>query len=81
MHYIYVLQSQVNGKLYKGSTADLRKRVNEHNAGRVKSTKSSRPWILIYYEAYQNKTLARKTELFYKTSQGRRQLKNKLGLE
>lgn len=81
MHYFYTLQSQTNNKLYKGITEDLKKRVKDHNSGRVKSTKSYRPWKLIYYEAHRNKTPARKAELFYKTKQGRRQLKKKLGLE
>jgi putative endonuclease len=81
MYYFYTLQSQINDKLYKGTTNDLKKRVKEHNSGKVKSTKPYRPWKLIYYEAHRNKTLARKTEIFYKTGQGRRQLKKKLGLE
>ncbi len=81
MYYLYVLQSKINKKLYKGSTTDLRKRFTEHNKGKIKSTKSYCPWQLIYYEAHRNKTLARKSEIFYKTSQGRRQLKKKLGLE
>ncbi|MFZ5559224.1 MAG: GIY-YIG nuclease family protein [Patescibacteria group bacterium] len=81
MYYFYVLQSQTNNKLYKGSTEDLRKRLEEHNKGKVASTKNGRPWNLIYYEGHRNKILARKTELFYKTGQGRRHLKEKLGLE
>lgn len=80
MFYVYILQSRINHKLYKGSTEDLRKRLKEHNAGKSKSTKSGKPWQLIYYEAYLDKTLARKTEIFYKTGQGRRQLKKKLDL-
>ena len=81
MYYFYILQSKVNNKLYKGSTENLRKRFKEHNSGKVKSSKNGTPWNLIYYEAHRNKTLARKTELFYKTGQGRRQLKKKLGLD
>jgi putative endonuclease len=81
MYYFYVLQSKIIEKLYKGSTTDLKGRIVEHNVGKVKSTKSFRPWSLMYYEAYRNKTLARKAEIFYKSSQGRRQLKKKLGLE
>ena len=80
MYYVYILQSLENNKLYTGLTEDLRNRFKEHNAGRVKSTKSGKPWRLIYYEAYINKTLARKTEIFYKTGQGRRQIKKKLNL-
>ncbi len=81
MHYVYVLKSIKSDKLYKGSTNNLRERLRSHNEGQVRSTKSGRPWELIYYEAHKTKNLARITELFYKTSQGRRQLKKKLGLK
>ena len=81
MYYVYIIQSKINKRLYVGSTANLKNRFTEHNQGEVKSTKPYKPWILIYYEAHRNKTLARKTELFYKTSQGRRQIKKKLKLD
>ncbi len=81
MYYTYILQSNKNKRLYIGSTEDLKIRFADHNKGKVNSTKSYLPWQLIYYEAHRNKTLARKAELFYKKSQGRRQLKKKLGLE
>ena len=81
MFYVYILRSDKTKHLYKGLTSDLKERFSRHNAGKVISTKSGRPWKLIYYEAHRNKMLARKTELFYKSSQGRRQLKKKLGLD
>ncbi|MBI4262131.1 GIY-YIG nuclease family protein [Candidatus Uhrbacteria bacterium] len=81
MYYVYILQSTVNKELYVGSTEDLRTRVGDHNGGRVQSTKPYRPWDLIYYEAHRTKILARRAELFYKSGQGRRHLKKKLGLE
>lgn len=79
--YTYILQSLLNGSLYVGSTDDLKNRFKEHNAGKVTYTKRFMPWKLVYYEAYLTKLLARKTELFYKTSQGRRQLNKKLVLD
>jgi len=80
MYYVYILKGLLNGKLYIGSTDNLKRRVIEHNRGKVASTKSALPWRLIYYEAHLNKTLARKAEIFYKTGQGRRQIKKKLGI-
>ena len=80
MYYVYVLRSSLSGKLYKGSTGNLKERLRLHNLGLVKSTKSDRPWNLIYYEGHRNKTLALRSEVFYKSSQGRRQIKKKLGL-
>ncbi len=81
MFYTYILQSVERSRLYVGSTEDLKNRFKEHNAGKVRSTKSYCPWKLIYYEAHLTKLLARQAEIFYKTSQGRRQLNKKLGLE
>ena len=62
MYYVYVLKNKKNGDLYVGYSEDLRKRINEHNKGRVKSTKNFVPWTLIYYEAYRNKIDATKRE-------------------
>lgn len=74
MHYVYILKG-INNKLYKGSTDDLKKRIVAHNSGRVRSTKIGRPWELLYYEAFTNKKLARKEELFLKTGKGRERIK------
>ncbi len=79
MCYVYILQNE-KGKKYVGSTSNLRRRLKRHNEGAVKSTKKGWPWKVVYYKAHRSKTLALKTEIFYKTSQGRRQLKKKLDL-
>jgi putative endonuclease len=69
MFYVYILRSEKTGKLYKGSTGDLRNRFDEHNSGQVRSTKFGRPWELVYYEAFAEKTNARREELFLKSDQ------------
>jgi putative endonuclease len=51
MYYVYVLQSEVDKKLYVGYTSDLRKRMNAHNNGRVSATRDRKPLELLYYEA------------------------------
>lgn len=58
MFYMYLLQSEKTDEIYIGSTSDLKARFFQHNAGSTLSTKSSRPWKLIYYEAYTEKSLA-----------------------
>ncbi len=55
MYCVYVLKSKDKAFLYTGSTSDLKSRLKEHNSGKVLSTKSYRPLILIYYEAYSSK--------------------------
>jgi putative endonuclease len=77
-YYTYVLKSKRDGHLYVGCTSDLSKRIEAHNKGKVRSTKSRRPLNLVYYEEYQDKTSARKREIFLKSGQGRFFLKAKL---
>lgn len=62
MFYVYILRSKKDGKMYIGSTHDLRKRFREHNNGKVFSTKSRVPFELIYYEAYKSEKDARSRE-------------------
>ena len=40
-YYVYILKSLVDGKFYTGYTSNLKKRLDEHNKGLTKSTKSS----------------------------------------
>jgi len=68
MYYFYVLQSELDKKLYYGQTTDLRKRLAEHKEGQVPSTKQRRPLEIIYYEAYNSKELAIKRERVVKRS-------------
>jgi putative endonuclease len=79
MFYVYTLKSKKNGRLYLGSTDDLRRRLSEHNRGMGgKYTHDNRPFELVYYEAYTSYALARQAEKFYKTGYGKEILKKKL---
>jgi len=71
MFYVYILRSKKTRKLYKGVTSDLKNRLERHNAGKVKATKSGRPWELLHYQVFKNKTDAYREELFLKTGKGR----------
>lgn len=55
MHVLYILQSEINKKLYIGVTSDLKKRLKQHNQGENKSTKSGAPYQVVYCEAYRDK--------------------------
>jgi len=78
MNYVYVIGSEKDGKWYTGFTNDLRKRFNEHNNGKVLSTKSRGPFKIIYYEACVNMQDAKSREKYLKTGMGKRYLKNRL---
>ena len=56
MYYVYVIRNEAD-EFYIGYTADLKKRLAEHNAGVTQSTKNHQ-WELVYYEAYVNKRYA-----------------------
>ena len=77
-YYVYVLQSEKDGNLYVGYTDDLKKRMNEHNSGRVPSTKNRTPLKLVYYEACLNQQDATKRENYLKTTWGKRFINSRL---
>lgn len=76
--YTYILEGFKDGDRYIGYTANLIKRVEEHNQGKVFSTKSRRPLKLIYYEACLNKEDAQQREKYLKSTIGNRFIKKRL---
>jgi putative endonuclease len=78
MIYVYLIQSKKDQCWYTGFTDDLRKRMMEHNEGKVLSTKHRRPFLLIYYEACLSRVDAKARELFLKSGMGKRYLRNRL---
>jgi putative endonuclease len=60
MWYVHVLQSQSKANwFYKGSTNYLERRKEQHDTGKVISSKLYRPFRLVYYEAYVLEDAAR----------------------
>ncbi|MBP9827964.1 GIY-YIG nuclease family protein [Patescibacteria group bacterium] len=79
MYIVYILSSESNNRWYIGMTADIKVRLGEHNAGRVRSTKPYVPYRIIYTETYPDKTTARKREIQIKKSGLiRKQLKDRI---
>jgi putative endonuclease len=70
MFYVYILKSLVDESLYIGSTEDLKKRVNEHNSGNAKYSKTKRPYKLIWYCVFSDKTRALIFEKYLKHGSG-----------
>jgi putative endonuclease len=77
-YFVYVLESEIDGRLYKGQTRDINKRILEHNSGKTKSTKGYKPWKLVYFEKFETRDEAVLREKFFKTGSGRELLKVKL---
>ena len=76
MWIAYILRSVAKGTLYKGSCHDLVERLKDHNAGRVRSTKNGRSWVVMYSEEFESKRDALIRERFFKSRSGYRWLKN-----
>ncbi|HLB66659.1 MAG TPA: GIY-YIG nuclease family protein [Candidatus Saccharimonadales bacterium] len=75
MFYIYVLRSKKNNRFYTGSTDNLDRRLIEHNSGKSRYTRLTRPFELVYYEAFNSRAEARRKEKYFKTGRARDELK------
>jgi putative endonuclease len=76
--YVYILRSKVDSKFYTGYTSDILRRLDEHNSGKVFSTKKRTPFNLVYYEFCLNKDDAIHREKYLKTAYGKRFIKNRI---
>lgn len=59
--YLYLVECKDNS-LYTGITTDIKRRISEHNAGKLKGskyTRSKRPVQLVYLEVYNNQSEAK----------------------
>ena len=77
-YYLYILKSELDGNLYVGISADPVKRLSEHNSVWSKSTKSRRPFKLVYTEGFPSKQAAAKKEWHLKNTPGGGILKKQL---
>ncbi|MFZ2072176.1 MAG: GIY-YIG nuclease family protein [Minisyncoccia bacterium] len=64
---VYILKSLNFNRYYIGHSADVKKRLFEHNLGRVRSTKAYKPWKIIYSEVKSNKKEAYAREMQIKS--------------
>ncbi len=76
MNFVYILQSEKDGRFYVGMTADVERRVKEHNRGKSKSTKGYRPWKLMKVEEFDKRSDAREREKYLKGGSGKELIKN-----
>jgi len=75
MFWVYILKSLKNNRLYTGSTGNLGRRLFEHNTGRSKYTKLTKPFKLVYKQIFKTRSEAVRRELFLKSGKGREFLK------
>src|SRR4030042_6958847 len=77
MYHFYLLWLD-NQQIYTGTTSNLKRRLQEHEDGKVLSTKYKRPLKLIHCESYLLKSDVSRRERFLKTTEGKRLLKQQL---
>jgi putative endonuclease len=72
MWYVYILRSINNpDQEYIGATADLKRRLSDHNAGKSAHTAKFKPWQLTWYCAFPDKYRALAFEKYLKSHSGR----------
>lgn len=77
-HYVYILESDVDGDKYVGCTNNLKRRLDDHNNGKVFSTKFRKPFKLIHCEIMINQQDAYAREKFLKTGWGKNYIERTL---
>ena len=78
LYYTYILRSLKDRKRYIGYTKNLKLRFEQHQNGKVDSTKHRRPLELIYFEGCLHKEDAKRREKYFKTHYGKMFLKKRL---
>jgi putative endonuclease len=78
MWYVYILRSSRDNNLYIGSTNNIGRRLNEHNSGKVDSTKNRIPFSLEAYLAVKDKSRAIELEQYLKTGSGKALLQKRI---
>ncbi|MCP9751483.1 GIY-YIG nuclease family protein [Ferruginibacter sp. HRS2-29] len=73
--YTYILKSVKDDGYYHGHTKDLENRLKKHNGGKVRSTKSRIPFVLHYHEIFDSKSAAYQREMFFKSAEGKKYLR------
>ena len=62
--YVYLLESNSSlGKRYVGVTADLKRRLHEHNSGKSIHTSKFVPWRVVTYVAFSNRPAAERSNV------------------
>jgi putative endonuclease len=72
MHHVYIIYSASRDQYYKGYTGlSPELRLERHNEGWTRSTKSGIPWKLVFIKSFGSKSEALKFERFLKKQKNR----------
>ena len=76
MYWVYALRSLERKYTYVGLTSEVERRLKEHNAGKLKTTKPFRPFRLIYTAEFPDRIVVRFEEKRLKSGAGKEFLKS-----
>ena len=64
MYYLYIIKSLAKNYIYVGLTNNIKRRINQHNTGKEKTTSPYKPFKLIYTELSSDRKSARIIEKY-----------------
>lgn len=70
MFKVYILKSLKDNSFYTGVTENLVQRLKEHNSGLSKYSNTKRPYKLVWYCVFNDKSKAIKFEKYLKHGSG-----------
>jgi putative endonuclease len=70
LFYVYLIESLASGQRYVGMTTNLKQRFQEHNTGKSTHTSKYRPWRLVTYLAFSDRSKAETFERYLKSGSG-----------
>ena len=66
MYYTYIIESETTKSWYYGHSENVKRRLDDHNQNRNKSTSNKGPWKLIFVRSFETKLEANRFELLLK---------------
>jgi putative endonuclease len=75
-YYVYAIKSFKRNYIYVGLTNNPQRRIEEHNRGKERTTRSYAPFRTLLVERFISRPEARKREKYLKTGIGRKYLKS-----
>ena len=81
MFWIYILKSNKDSGYYIGQTKDIEKRIEMHNKGLIRSTKSRIPFTLLKTESFITRGETRVRENYLKSLKGGNEFRKVIGIK
>ncbi|MFN3138420.1 MAG: GIY-YIG nuclease family protein [Allomuricauda sp.] len=78
-YFVYIIYSKSLDRYYVGHSQDLEDRMNRHNSGRSKYTKTAKDWEVKYTERYFTRSEAMNREKDIKRKKSRKYIEFLVG--